>query len=147
MLKKLLPSLLLIAMLPVTSFAKTVIFSKEAPAPIGIYSQAIEYDETVYLSGQIAIDPKTGELVKGDFKQQLKQALNNLSSVVKAADGELSDIVKVTIYLKDMHDYAMVNEVISEYFKQPYPARSVIGVKDLPKDATVEIEAIMAVKK
>ena len=108
-------------------------------------------DEVVHLLKVVRarrrIDPKTGELVKGDFKQQLKQALNNLSSVVKAADGELSDIVKVTIYLKDMHDYAMVNEVISEYFKQPYPARSVIGVKDLPKDATVEIEAIMAVKK
>ena len=144
MLKKLISIALIVSLTPAISLAKTLVYSKDAPAPIGAYSQAITHNGFTYISGQIPIDPKTGNLVTGDFKSQLLQALNNVSNIAKAANGDINDMVKVTIYLQNMENYPIVNEVTSEYFKKPYPARSVIGVKELPKGASVEVEAIMA---
>jgi 2-iminobutanoate/2-iminopropanoate deaminase len=126
---------------------KQAIYTKNAPAPIGPFSQAIKIDDTVYLSGQLPTDPKTGELVTGDFTKQVKQVLLNLSEVAKAGGGTLDDIVKVTVYVTDLSNFAVVNKVMSEYFHKPYPARVTIEVKGLPKQATVEIEAIMKISK
>ena len=145
-LKKLLPALILVSISPISTYAKTAIYSDSAPAPIGIYSQAVEHDGMVYISGQIPIDPKTGNLVKGDFRTELEQTIKNLLAITKAAQGELDDIVKLNIYVTDMENYSVINDVISQYFHKPYPARAIIGVKELPKSAMLEIEAIMAVK-
>ena len=122
---------------------KKSIYTENAPAPIGTYSQAIQLGNTVYISGQIPVDPKTGELVQGTFSEQLKQAFSNISEISKAAGGNLDNILKLTIYLKDLNNFTTVNEVMNEYFHQPYPARAVIEIKALPKNAAVEIEAVM----
>lgn len=126
---------------------KQDIYTKNAPAPIGTYSQAIKIDDTIYISGQIPIDIKTGELVSGDFDKQARKAINNLFEISKAAGGELDDIVKITVYLTDLSNFGVLNQVMAEYFHKPYPARAVIEVKGLPKKASVEIEAIMKTKK
>jgi 2-iminobutanoate/2-iminopropanoate deaminase len=123
------------------------IYTKNAPAPIGPYSQAVQVDNVVYFSGQIPIDPKTGELVSEDFDKQARQVLINLSEVAKAAGGTLNDIVKITVYVTDLSNFAILNKMMEEYFHKPYPARVTIEVKGLPKKALVEIEAIMKVKK
>jgi 2-iminobutanoate/2-iminopropanoate deaminase len=120
--------------------------SGSAPAAIGPYSQAIRAGNTVYLSGQLGIDPKTGRLVDGGIEAQTRQALENIKAVLFAAELNLASVVKVEVYLTDMNDFAKVNEVYSTYFTPPYPARVCVAVKQLPKDGKVEI-AVVAVKE
>jgi reactive intermediate/imine deaminase len=122
--------------------SKTVIHSKSAPAAIGPYSQAVRAGGTVYLSGQIGLDPATGNLVEG-IEAQTHQVLKNLRAVAQAAGGELDDIVKLTLLMADLADFAKVNEIMATYFKPPYPARATYQVAALPKAARVEIEAIL----
>ncbi len=119
------------------------IHSSAAPAAIGTYSQAIRAGNTVYLSGQIPLDPERMELVGGGAREQIRQVLDNLSEVAKAAGGSLANIAKLNVFLTDLTDFPLVNEVMSEYFSEPYPARAAIGVAALPKNATVEMDAIL----
>jgi reactive intermediate/imine deaminase len=125
---------------------KQIIQTHEAPAAIGTYSQAVKAGNHVYLSGQIPLDPQTMEMVTGDLKTQLQRIFDNLSAVAKAAGGSLADVVKLTVYLLDLGHFPVVNEVMSHYFSAPYPARAVIGVSALPKNAEVEVDAIMKLK-
>ena len=122
--------------------SRTTISTPNAPGAIGTYSQAVNVDGTVYLSGQIALDPETMELVEGTRKQ-IDRVFQNLRAVAQAAGGDLSRIVKLNVYLANLADFPVVNEVMSEYFDEPYPARAAVGVAALPKDSQVEIEAIM----
>ena len=122
---------------------KAHIFTEKAPAAIGPYSQAVKVNNTVYLSGQIPLNPETMELIDGDIKQQARQVFANLNAVCKAAGSNLGDIVKLNIFLTDLNNFAAVNEVMEELFKQPYPARAAIGVKELPKGAKIEMDAIV----
>ena len=124
---------------------KTVIHSKQAPDAIGTYSQAIKVGSTVYLSGQIPLQPDTMELVKGGISEQIEQVFKNLTAVAIAANGDLSNIVKLNIFLTDLGDFPIVNDIMSRYFQQPYPARAAIGVSALPKGSSVEMDAIMVV--
>ena len=121
---------------------RTTISTPNAPGAIGTYSQAVNVDGTVYLSGQIALDPETMELVEGTRKQ-IDRVFQNLRAVAQAAGGDLSQFVKLNVYLTDLADFPVVNEVMSEYFGEPYPARAAVGVAALPKGSQVEIEAIM----
>lgn len=123
---------------------RQTIFSKNAPQAIGPYSQAIGTGDTVYLSGQIPLDPATGELVSGDFRVAARRVFENLKAVAEAAGGSLDDAVRVTIFLTDLDKFPEVNEVMAEYFTQPYPARVTIGVAALPKGAGVEVDCILA---
>ncbi|QJD59661.1 RidA family protein [Pseudomonas sp. gcc21] len=123
---------------------KQVITSDNAPAAIGPYSQAIKVGNTVYLSGQIPLDPATMEVVEG-MEQQICQVFDNLSAVAQASGGKLQDIVKLNIFLTDLSHFGLVNEVMSRYFQQPYPARAAIGVAALPKGVPVEMDGIMVV--
>ena len=125
--------------------SKTVIHSDNAPAAIGTYSQAIKAGNTVYMSGQIPLDPKSMELVDG-FEAQTVQVFENLKAVAEAAGGSLKDIVKLNIFLTDLGNFATVNEVMSRYFRQPYPARAAIGIAALPKDAQVEMDAVLVLE-
>jgi 2-iminobutanoate/2-iminopropanoate deaminase len=122
---------------------KRSIHADAAPAALGPYSQAIAAGNTVYLSGQLGLDPATG-ILKDGIEAQAKQAFDNLSAVAQAAGGSLADCVKVTILLDDLADFATVNEIMASYFAQPYPARSTFQVAALPKNAAVEIEAILS---
>lgn len=122
--------------------SKTVINTDNAPAAIGTYSQAIKAGNTVYMSGQIPLDPRSMELVEG-FEAQTVQVFENLKAVAEAAGGSFKDIVKLNIFLTDLANFATVNEVMSRYFQQPYPARAAIGISALPKGAQVEMDAIM----
>jgi reactive intermediate/imine deaminase len=124
---------------------RTVISTENAPAAIGTYSQAIKAGNTVYMSGQIPLDPKTMELVEG-FEAQTVQVFENLKAVAEAAGGSLKDIVKLNIFLTDLSNFATVNEVMSRYFQQPYPARAAIGISALPKAAQVEMDAILVLE-
>ena len=121
---------------------RTTISTPNAPDAIGTYSQAVNVDGTVYLSGQIALDPETMELVEGTRKQ-IDRVFQNLRAVAQAAGGDLSRIAKLNVYLTNLADFPVVNEVMSEYFDEPYPARAAVGVAALPKGSQVEIEAIM----
>ncbi|AAL80792.1 deaminase [Pyrococcus furiosus DSM 3638] len=121
---------------------KEVIFAENAPKPIGPYSQAIKAGNFLFIAGQIPIDPKTGEIVKGDIKAQTRQVLENIKAILEAAGYSLTDVVKVTVYLKDMNDFAKMNEVYAEYFGESKPARAAVEVSRLPKDVLIEIEAI-----
>lgn len=123
--------------------AKKTIQTSRAPQAIGTYSQAVRAGDTVYLSGQIPLEPKTMEMAGGDIRAQTHQVFTNLAAVAGAAGGGLGDIVKLTVYLTDLKDFPIINEVMSEYFSAPYPARAAVGVAALPKGAGVEIEAIM----
>ncbi len=123
--------------------AKQPIHTAAAPAAIGTYSQAIRAGNTVYLSGQIPLDPKTMQLVSGDIRAEIKRVFDNLAAVAKAAGGTLDDAVKVNVYLTDLKNFALVNEVMTEYFKEPYPARAAIGVAQLPRGAAVEVDAVL----
>ena len=114
-----------------------------APAAIGTYSQAIRAGSTVYLSGQIPLDPATMELVGESVEAQIRQVFDNLSAVAQAAGGSLSDVVKLTVYLTDLGNFAAVNEIMATYFSEPYPARAAIGIAALPRAAAVEIDAIL----
>lgn len=124
--------------------AKKIIATDKAPAAIGTYSQAVKVDNTVYLSGQIPLQAETMTLVEGDMAAQITQVFKNLRAVCQAAGGDLADIVKLNIYLIDLGHFAIVNEVMAEFFAEPYPARAALGVAQLPKDAQVEMDAVMS---
>ncbi len=124
--------------------SKSVISSDKAPAAIGTYSQAIKAGNTVYLSGQIPLDPQTMELVQG-FEEQTVQVFENLKAVIEAAGGTFQDVVKLNIFLTDLSHFAKVNEVMGRYFQQPYPARAAIGVAALPRGALVEMDGILVI--
>ena len=120
------------------------IHTNNAPAAIGPYSQAIEVNGFVFASGQIPIDPKTGNFVEGGIKEQTTQALTNAGNILKEAGTDLAHVVKTTVYLADMADFAAMNEVYATFFSQPFPARSAVAVKELPKGARVEVEVLAA---
>lgn len=124
--------------------SKTAVATAAAPAAIGTYSQAIVHGDTVYVSGQIPLDPATMELVTGDMRAQITRVLDNLAAVAAAADAALDDCLKLTVYLTDLAHFALVNEVMATYFTAPYPARAAIGVAALPRGAAVEMDAILA---
>ena len=123
---------------------KKPIHTESAPAAIGTYSQAIQSGSFVFLSGQIPLDPLTMEIVDGDFEARARRVFENLKAVTEAAGGTLDQIVKCTIYLTDLDNFATVNSVMAEFFEEPYPARAALGVASLPKGADVEAEAILA---
>lgn len=124
---------------------KEVISTENAPQAIGTYSQAVKAGTTVYLSGQIPLVPETMEMVEGDIREQIHRVFKNLQAVAIAAGGDFSNIVKLNIFLTDLSSFPVVNEVMAEYFQQPYPARAAIGVAALPKDAGVEMDAVMEI--
>jgi len=123
--------------------SKKIIQTDNAPSAIGTYSQAVQVADTVYLSGQIALNPATMEMVEGDIELRIHQVFNNIKAVCTAAGGELADIAKLNIYLTDLGNFAIVNEIMAEYFQQPYPARAAVGVAELPKGTDIEIDAVM----
>lgn len=118
------------------------IHTNNAPAAIGPYSQAIEVNGFIFASGQIPIDPSTGNFVEGGIKEQTKQAITNAKNILKEAGTDLAHVVKTTVYLANMADFAAMNEVYATFFEQPFPARSAVAVKDLPKGALVEVEVL-----
>jgi len=122
---------------------KQIISTPRAPAAIGTYSQAVKTGRTVFLSGQIPLDPKTMQLVEGDIRAQVRQAFENLAAVAEASGGSLADAVRVTVYLTDLAHFPVVNEIMAQYFAEPYPARAAIGVAALPRGAAVEVDAIL----
>ena len=122
---------------------KAFISTEKAPAAIGTYSQAVKVGTAVYLSGQIPLVPETMEVISEDFSEQTHQVFKNITAVCEEAGGKIQDLVKVNIYLTDLSNFAVVNEVMSQYFKQPYPARAAVGVRALPKGVQVEIDGIM----
>lgn len=124
---------------------RTTISTAQAPAAIGTYSQAVRVGNTVWLSGQIALDPASGALVAGGIDAQIEQAFRNLKAVAQAAGGSLADCVKLTLFLTDLADFPKVNEAMQQHFSQPYPARSTVGVVSLPRGALFEVEAMMVV--
>jgi reactive intermediate/imine deaminase len=124
--------------------SRQIIHSEKAPSAIGPYSQAVRVGDTVYLSGQVALDPATMQLVTGDIDAQARRVFENLKAVAEAAGGSLADAVKVTIYLTDLAHFARVNEVMAQYCSKPYPARVTIGVSQLPRGAQVEIECVLS---
>ncbi len=124
--------------------SKTIIHTDDAPAAIGTYSQAVKTGNTVYVSGQIPLDPKTMEFVSDEIKPQIHQVFKNLSAVAKASGGSLNQIAKLNIFLTDLSCFPLVNEIMAEYFEQPYPARAAVGVRELPKGALVEMDAIIS---
>ena len=119
------------------------ISTPEAPAAIGTYSQAVRAGDIVYLSGQIPLDPKTMKIVEGDFEAQARRVFDNLRAVCRAAGGDFDRVVRVTVYLTDLANFAKVNEVMATYFREPFPARAAIGAASLPRGALVEIDAVM----
>lgn len=125
---------------------RQTIHTDKAPQAIGTYSQAVKAGTTVYISGQIPLVPETMELLEGDFKAKTRLCFENLKAVAEAAGGSLSDAAKVTIFLTEMSNFPQVNEVMAEFFEQPYPARAAVGVKELPKGVPVEIEAILELR-
>jgi reactive intermediate/imine deaminase len=122
---------------------RTPILTPRAPQAIGTYSQAIRAGDTVYLSGQIPLDPGTGELVAGDIEAQVRRVFENLKAVAEASGGNLSQLVKLNVYLTDLGNFALVNRVMAEYCPQPYPARAAVGVAALPRGAEVEMDGIL----
>jgi reactive intermediate/imine deaminase len=125
------------------TMARTIISTVHAPAAIGTYSQAVRVGSTVYISGQIPLDPATKELVGGDMEAQVRRVFENLKAIATAAGGSLADAVKLTIYLTDLKHFALVNTVMAEYCKEPYPARAAVGVAALPRGAAVEADCIL----
>lgn len=128
---------------------KDIIYSKNAPEPIGPYSQAIKLTmdsgKILYTSGQVAIDPKTGNFISGGIKEQTRQVIENLKALLNEAGTEINKVIKTTVFLKDMNDFTVMNEIYSEYFGDSKPARSTVEVARLPKDALVEIEVIAVI--
>lgn len=122
---------------------REIIQTDQAPGAIGTYSQAVKVGTTVYLSGQIPLDPATMEMVSGEFRDHAVQVLENLKAVAEAAGGGLQDVVKLNVFLTDLANFATVNELMGEYFPQPYPARAAIGVAALPRGAVVEMDAVL----
>jgi reactive intermediate/imine deaminase len=125
------------------STTKQIIHTDAAPKAIGTYSQAVRAGDTVYVSGQIPLDPATGELVSGDIEAEVRRAFDNLAAIARAAGGSLADAVKVTVFLTDLAHFAKVNEIMAQYVPQPWPARAAVGVSQLPKGARVEVECIL----
>ncbi|MFA5922208.1 MAG: RidA family protein [Methylococcaceae bacterium] len=123
-----------------------IIQTNKAPKAIGTYSQAVKVDHTVYLSGQIPLVPETMTIIEGDFTAQITQVFDNLKAVAEASGGGLGDIVKLNVFLTDLANFPLVNEIMGLYFQEPYPARAAIGVAALPKNAGVEMDAIMFLK-
>ncbi|MGW8310731.1 MAG: Rid family detoxifying hydrolase [Thiogranum sp.] len=122
---------------------REVIHTDKAPQAIGTYSQAVRVGDSVYLSGQIPLVPETMEMVEGNVEAQIRRVFDNLSAVAAAAGGSLADIAKLNIFLTDLTHFPLVNQVMAEYFQEPYPARAAVGVATLPKAAQVEMDAIM----
>lgn len=122
--------------------ARDIIKTENAPGAIGPYSQAVKTDSMVYVSGQLAFDPATGNLVTDDIKTETRQAMNNLKAILEAAGSSLEKVVKTTLFIKNMDDFSLVNEVYGEFFTQDYPARACVEVARLPRDANFEVEAI-----
>jgi len=123
---------------------REIIRTDKAPQAIGTYSQAVKVGASVYLSGQIPLVPETMEMVEGDIEAQIRRVFDNLQAVARAAGGDLKDIVKLNVFLVDLGDFPVVNQVMADYFREPYPARAAIGVAALPKAAGVEMDAVMA---
>jgi reactive intermediate/imine deaminase len=123
--------------------ARQIIHTDKAPKAIGTYSQAVKTGNTVYCSGQIPLDPVTMSLVQGDMRAQIKRVFDNLKAVAEAAGGSLGDVAKLNVFLTDLNHFSLVNEIMAEYFKAPYPARAAIGVASLPKGAQVEMDAVL----
>ena len=127
--------------------SRQIISTDRAPKAIGTYSQAVKSDDTVYLSGQIPLVPETMELVQGDMSAQIRRVFDNLQAVAEAGGGTLADVVKLNVYLTDLGHFPLINQVMAEYFQEPYPARAAVGVAALPKGAAVEMDAIMVVNR
>jgi reactive intermediate/imine deaminase len=125
--------------------SKQIIHTDQAPEAIGTYSQAVRVGDTVYLSGQIPLDPATMTPVDGDMEMQVRRVFDNLQAVARAAGGELADVVKLNVFLTDLAHFPLVNQVMAAYFTEPYPARAAVGVASLPKGAQVEMDAVMVV--
>lgn len=125
---------------------KEIIQTNNAPKAIGTYSQAVKVDHTIYLSGQIPLVPETMTIIEGDITAQITQVFDNLKAVAEASGGDLGDIVKLNVFLTDLSNFPIVNEIMGRYFQEPYPARAAIGVAALPKNAGVEMDAIMFLK-
>jgi len=126
--------------------SKAIISTDKAPQAIGTYSQAVRVGDTVYLSGQIPLVPETMEMVNGAIEDQIKRVFDNLTAVAEAAGGSMSDIVKLNVFLTDLSNFPVVNEIMATYFSEPYPARAAIGVAELPKNAAVEMDAVMVIE-
>jgi reactive intermediate/imine deaminase len=122
---------------------KTIIHTEQAPRAIGTYSQAVRVDKTVYLSGQIALDPHTMNMVNDTIEQEIRQVLTNLSAVCEAAGGSLAEVVKLQVYLTDLAHFASVNSLMAEFMQEPYPARAAIGVAQLPRGARIEMDGVL----
>jgi len=127
--------------------SKSIIATDKAPQAIGTYSQAVQSGNTVYISGQIPLVPETMELVEGDMEANIRRVFDNLKAICEAAGGSLADIVKLNIFLTDLANFALVNEVMATYFSQPYPARAAVGVASLPKEVSVEMDAVMVLSQ
>lgn len=123
--------------------AREIITTDQAPQAIGTYSQAVKIGGTVYLSGQIALDPRTMTMVEGDTEVEIRRVFDNLQAVATAAGGSLDDMAKLNVFLVDLANFALVNQIMAEYFNEPYPARAAIGVAALPRDASVEMDGIL----
>lgn len=123
--------------------AREIISTDKAPQAIGTYSQAVKVGTTVYMSGQIPLVPETMEMIDGDMEANIRRVFDNLSAVAEAAGGSLQDVAKLNIFLIDLGHFALVNQVMADYFQQPYPARAAIGVASLPKNAQVEMDAVL----
>jgi reactive intermediate/imine deaminase len=124
---------------------KTIINTAEAPQAIGTYSQAVKVDNTVYISGQIPLDPASMEVVDGGIDAQITRVFDNLKAVATASGGSLADVVKLNIFLVDLGNFPTVNEIMAQYFEEPYPARAAIGVSALPKGVGVEMDAVLVI--
>jgi reactive intermediate/imine deaminase len=125
--------------------AKTIIQTDDAPQAIGTYSQAVKVDNTVYMSGQIPLDPVSMEVVDGGIEAEIARVFDNLKAVAVASGGSLADVVKLNIFLTDLSNFPIVNEIMAKYFEQPYPARAAIGVRALPKGVGVEMDAVLVI--
>lgn len=124
---------------------KTIIQTDAAPKAIGTYSQAVKVGDTVYLSGQIPLVPSTMDMVEGGMEAQIRQVFKNLDAVAQAAGGSLADVVKLNVFLTDLGHFPLVNQIMADFFREPYPARAAIGIASLPRGAQVEMDAIMVV--
>ena len=126
---------------------KKIISTNKAPKAIGTYTQAVKVDNVVYLSGQIPLVPETMEMLSGSVEDQIHRVFKNLAAVAEAAGGSLNDMVKLNVFLTDLGNFATVNQVMAQYFTEPYPARAAIGVASLPRNATVEMDGILVIEK
>ncbi len=124
--------------------SRTIIHTEHAPKAIGTYSQAVRVGNTVYVSGQIPLDPATGQLLSGDIEAEIRRVFDNLAAIAVAAGGSLANVVKLTVFLTDLAHFAKVNEIMASCFSEPYPARAAVGVAALPRGARVEMECILA---